>query len=284
MQDSINKHIEDGDAFDVFFNKIECEKNKGQINALIVLQGNKAVDVFEKILNNNYASYLKQFEAICKDIEEIDKKQLIAGIEKTKSIDQSFKNKIIGTIQNNAALLLSESYGQAQTFFLPTPGLGECHCCKQTGRVYRKAFSDQLVDEMSEYFSKSKCLTIASIGAGSCFHELEIHTLATKAGINVGSWILVDLAFKKNAVTYFTTLANWVNPSTTVQAVKESAHQYFKQMDPSAPPDVVLFIDVFHNIKNAAILSFFETMKSKCLFACLDPTLIESPFAFYKKT
>lgn len=212
-------------------------------------------------------------EVLNKRLNELE--ETIQLCKKTNSV---FTSGIISLIKNEPKKLFLDD----GLFFLPplttmNGEIGECHCSKIMEREGRNSFSTQLVAKVLQHFPKDKPISIVSIGAGACFHELEIHTLLSEKGINIHHWTLIDpVAFNPKTVANFETMVKWVSPDTNISSVQSTAVEYFNNLNATAnPPDVFLFIDLENHVTSKDIDTFRLQMKHRCLFAELTKNVAD---------
>ncbi len=236
--------------------------------------------MFTSISNNSCQEWKEKYQTICQNItltNSVEEKETIDNeldglkvkIELAEKTNEVFCQKLISLIQNNAEILLKND----GVFFLGDigrfqGGIGECHCCDLMGREMRNYFSRELIGEIATFFPEKKSLSIASIGAGVAFHELEIHTLAHQKGYPVSEWTLVDETFDLKMVKNFETIAKWATPNTTVVALHQLSTEFFASLQNSnSPPDVFLFIDMDMHISESQIQSYAQKLNHRGLFA-----------------
>ena len=277
LEESIHTHLTHGEKCKSFFDFFE-KNNRTEGSEIIKIQNISHFNyLFTHICNRDLEKLEEEYNQISikitpENIEENRKlNQIKSNILLCKEINSLFCKKIIDTIKSNSSLLLSNE----SVFFLPgletfEGGLGECHCSKAMERLARKNFSEELCSEISTAFEKESALSITSIGAGACFHELEIHCLLSKLGYKINYWTLVDPCLNSKTVVNFETILNWETPNTAVIAVNQTAMQYFnglKNSNDKTQPNVFLFIDVDLHVKLDTLTNFFSNPQQRCCLA-----------------
>jgi hypothetical protein len=248
----------------------KCERDYEQLESeAMLLESMPTLTIEESNKNEEYTSKLTEVKNkidLCKNIDEVFCKGIIELFRKAS-----------GTLIYKDAL-----------FFLPLSGgysgsICECHCDNVAmGRSARKWFSEFLCREILDVFDKTQPLTIASIGAGLCFHELEIHALVTENGYTVNGWEIVDPIIVPETIKNFKTILQWQNPQVNVLTKQQGYHEYFTQIaegsHPNGPPHVFLFIDVDQHIFSSTIAKMSNLMKHHCLFVEFQKGSGEEPY------
>jgi hypothetical protein len=255
-----------------FFNPKDLERD--QFNCMFSFQG-----MFEDISSNCLEKWEKEYQDIKIEIallnsnenEELIKKMhsIQNQIEECKKTMEVFQKGIIQSLQKQPAILL-----KGEAIFGISPNniyngkISECHCSELMNRNNRSSFSRYLTTEIQEKWPEKKQLTIASIGAGSCFHELEIHALMVSKGYKI-NWILNDPNILPKTAANFEKMIQWITPESTVEIVREKAEQYFTvfKNQVATLPDIFLFIDIDLSIPPQVIKSFQSQVNYPCMFA-----------------
>lgn len=272
----LDKHLEYGNKCNLFFES--CEKR-----TLLPKQGNREQalfmvhmynqvpfsTVFNDITNQCLQTWEADYERLKLEGDSLQLEEVKQKIDQCKAADDVFRAKIILLFRKNPEILLEKD----TVFFLSGIGesIGECHCCELVNRQYRTYFSRELCTEVSTKFSKEKPLTIASFGAGLCFHEIEIHHLMTEKGYKIDRWVIVDPALFPKTFANFKTLVQFGNPETDVVSKNEKGEKYFAALKTSQQvPDIFLFLDVDLHFSSREIEKFcaeVKQQKPQCLFA-----------------
>lgn len=217
----------------------------------------------------NYQTVKNQKSEQCQDQDLEEKITLLEGkIQNYESFLTIFQTGVAQTLQTCPETLLLRDC----MIGLDQPAIiAECHCVETMGRAKRQYFTRLLTNKITSVFQEKKQLTIASIGAGGCFHELTIHATMNSKNYST-DWFIVEPNPNPNIITHFKMIANWVRPNTTAESVRMKAEGFFNQLKPTNPemPDVFLFIDVGNFIVSEDIERYGSQMKHHCLFAKYD--------------
>lgn len=285
LRENLNMRIDNGNRCEEFFNLYSLPKRNqsedfpmahynymGSFSTMFsCISDNKLQQwketcqtIFERMSSISSITSIAEKGSICDELYELKIK--IKLIEKTNEV---FCKKIICLIQNNAKIMLQ---GEHIFFLAPLQtlqgGMGECHCCESMGREKRNEFSHDLIERITTVFPEKKSISIASIGAGTCFHELEIQSLALQKGYEISEWILVGPMLQSETTKNFTTIVKWATPNITVTSVSRMAHEYFTGLqNSSSVPDVFLFIDVDLHIQESQVQDYAQKLNHLGLFA-----------------
>lgn len=233
-----------------------------------------ASNMFSMITNHDLEKLETEFQGIKSQVIILDAREneqfsskiesIAAQFEKCKGNVETFKSETIKCIQNSADLLVDDQGCLFGTM------VNECHCCPLMDRSNRNSFSLALTYAIEKKWPDKKELTIASIGCGGCFHELEIHALLAQKGCKV-NWVLVDPMLFPTNISRFKMIAQWATPGINVLPSNEKAETYFdsfRNPDPNTPlPDVFLFIDIGQHVGRKTIADFQPKVSHPCLFA-----------------
>ncbi len=301
LEADLQKHLEAGDKCTTFFTNVKDRKFLSQYNKTVrglierdytILHYNNMGafsivygDIFNRSLEKWESEYeqLKNGEIALEftekltiaegnEIEPMDARlgEVKKKIELCKNVDALFRKEMIALLRKNAELLLLKD----SVFFLPTQGgysgtLWECHCCDMMGRERREQFSTMLSRDIKSSFAKEMPLTIASIGAGLCFHELEIHAVLTGEGYKIDRWVIVDPNAAPNTIANFKSILQYENPNVEVLAENIKDDKYFDGLQNGSYnhlPDVFLYLDADLWCSLSTVEQRSLQMKHHCLF------------------
>jgi hypothetical protein len=295
LEEGVQKHLEFGKKCQVFFNSYRKLKltDEGCLSSADCYNNRESFSKMYRQISGHYVEKCKgdykqlENEAMLLGsmdtlaMEEVNKNEeytlrlieIKKNIDLCKNIDDVFCNGVIELFRKASEVLIYKDV----LFFLPLDGgytgsIGECHCDNVAmGRSSRRKFSEFLCREISDIFAKTQPLTIASIGAGLCFHELEIHTLVTASGYKVKDWEIVDPIIVTETIKNFQTILQWQDPQVEVVTKEQRCQEYFTQIAEGShlngPPHVFLFIDVDQHIFSSTIAKMTTLMRHDCLFA-----------------
>lgn len=279
LEASLDNHLAAGEKCEAFFNAFNSRTllprgGSNEVHRLNVLaklhKTNHApfFQIFSEI--DELGKWMKDYELIClQPSEGCDEKlkevqQKIASCERVNDV---FSSMMVKILRESPEILLNNE----DLFFISGEGrLMECHCSRTMDRVSRRSFSQSFCSEIQMNFSQEKSLTIASIGAGYCFHELEIHALVTDKGYKIDRWVIVDPSIAPQTILNFASLLQCENPEVEVVAEQKASNEYFAEIEQgnrAYTPDVFLFIDVDLYVSSANVKKIFSKMKHHCCMA-----------------
>jgi hypothetical protein len=280
LNNTLDNHLKVAKRCDNFFT--QCSKPEGispsKLKKVQEQYSSNFSEMYRRISGDSHKTWEKQYQKICVGLdvnEELDKK-----LKLCKAANKAFQKNLLLLIQHNASALLTKEGDKGRAFFLPElrpplygnskpkkGGIGECHCYENVARKGRNQFSHHLVSEIAKYFPKEKQVHIASIGAGTCYHELEIHSLAQAAGYSISQWTLVEPNLCPQTAENFKTLAQWSSPNTVIKCDLVKADSYFSNLkNDENKPDVFLFIDMDRFITESEMENFAKKLDHPGLY------------------
>jgi len=182
----------------------------------------------------------------------------------------TFFKESIGYFFRKRPEILIDTAKKGKLFGLENPDaeISECHCCDLMNRKRRAQFTMLLNFNIKEIFPEKKEITVASIGAGSFFHELEIHHTLTALGYKI-DWVLNDLKVSRPKIDSFSLIVGWNSPNSTITSFEGTGQKYLEQVNqtPLVQPDVFLFIDLDGVISKQTQQFYGSKMTNICIFS-----------------